>query len=299
MAGRRKLRTQSRALVVAAAAAAAALLRQGALPGSAFVPAWASTATADVAAVAADVGTPGLLPELDLAQILLADDEADVFVSEYSKTGGDLTFYGLFAGFFLYFAFGSYVVTKPYWETRWLVERINNQKFKFITDEENTDARDKYKLGRLYGAMEDYSGALAEYEEAEDEMGNIRPALDPEDAMGALAARAMLHNSKGYSLMRLEPPRTAQARREFVRAVTYWPEYPEALYNIGCELMKRKRWDVAVRTLNTALKWQPGSEYLQNAASEARKQLEIEEDETDEDEYEYIDAPEEAVSSRK
>ena len=74
--------------------------------------------------------------------------------------------------------------------------------------------------------------------------------------MGALAARAQLHNSKGtnskvgictadlssnlvrtsrnlvrllqscfisyagFALMKLEPPRTAQARREFVRAVT-------------------------------------------------------------------------------
>ena len=49
--------------------------------------------------------------------------------------------------------------------------------------------------------------------------------------------------------MKLEPPRTSQARREFVRAVTYWPEYPEALLNIGRELLKRKRYDVAAPSL--------------------------------------------------
>ena len=64
-----------------------------------------------------------------------------------------------------------------------------------------------------------------------------------EDSMGALAARAQLHNSKGvlqirapehiatvslhagFALMKLEPPRTAQARREFVRAVTSLPQH--------------------------------------------------------------------------
>mmetsp|Transcript_662 Transcript_662/g.781 ORF Transcript_662/g.781 Transcript_662/m.781 type:complete len:100 (-) Transcript_662:84-383(-) len=95
----------------------------------------------------------------------------------------------------------------------------------------------------------------------------------------------MLHNSKGFSLQKLDPPRTAQARREFVRAVTYWPEYPEALLNIGRELIKRKRWDVASRTLNTALKWQPGSPVLQDAAREARNGLQREQAEADGTEF--------------
>ena len=35
------------------------------------------------------------------------------------------------------------------------------------------------------------------FEEVEEDFGEIREVLDPEDAMGALAARAQLHNSKG------------------------------------------------------------------------------------------------------
>merc|ERR1739848_43398 len=95
--------------------------------------------------------------------------------------------------------FSLYLLTKNYWEQRFLL--------------------DKYRLGRLYNQQEDFPGALAEFEESEEDFGDIRRKLDPEDAMGALAARAMLHNSKGFALMKLEPPRTAQARREFVRAV--------------------------------------------------------------------------------
>jgi len=168
----------------------------------------------------------------------------------------------------------SYIVTKPAWERRWLVEKINAQKLKFIMEEEKTTAYDRYDLARLYNNLEDFPAALAEFEEVEEDFDTIRPQLDPEDTLGALSSRAMLHNSKGYALQKLDPPRTAQARREFVRAVTYWPEYPEALLNIGRELIKRKRYDVATRTLNTALKWQPGSPLLQEAAEEARKGLE-------------------------
>merc|ERR1712032_1278061 len=109
---------------------------------------------------------------------------------------------------------------------------------------------------------------------SEEELDTNRIKMDADDTMGALAQRAMLHNSKGYALLNCDPPRTAQARREFVRAVTFWPEYPEALLNIGTELMKRKRYEVAARTLNSAMKWQPGSPIIQEAATKARKALE-------------------------
>jgi len=256
----------------ASAAAAAAAALGGPLPG--------------FAALGQPDASP---PSLELPQLLLSEgvpipDDMS-FITNFEKYGPDEFFYGAIAVSLLILFTYAYIWLKPWFEYRNLTERINNKKLKFITQESETNAIDKFELARMYISLKDYPSALAEFEESEDNFWDVRPALDPEDTMGALAARAQVHNSKGYALMQLEPPRTAQARREFVRAVTYWPEYPEALLNIGRELMKRKRWDVAVRTLNTALKWQPGSSFLQQAASEARRGLE----ESLEDEYEDED----------
>jgi len=151
-----------------------------------------------------------------------------------------------------------------------LLRAIGSTKLKFITEAAGTAPKDQYDLGVLYLQLKDQSSALAEFDECEDEFEDNRPVLDPEDTMGALALRAKLHNAKGRGLMDMEPERVAAARREFVRAVTYWPEYPEALINISSELIKRKRWDVAVRTLNTALKWIPGNQDVSNMAGQAR-----------------------------
>eukprot|EP00929_Paragymnodinium_shiwhaense_P026423 TRINITY_DN15726_c0_g1_i1.p2 TRINITY_DN15726_c0_g1~~TRINITY_DN15726_c0_g1_i1.p2 ORF type:complete len:375 (-),score=89.40 TRINITY_DN15726_c0_g1_i1:110-1123(-) len=170
-----------------------------------------------------------------------------------------------------------YLLSKPYFENRFLIDKINAQKLMLITREDQTTALDRTELARLYNKLRDYPAALGEFEEVEDEWPNTREEFDPDDAMGALAARAMMHNSKGYALANIEPVRTAQARKEFVRAVTFWPEYPEALLNIGRELIKRQRYDVAIRTLDTALKWQPASEVMQEAASLARDGLEQQE----------------------
>ncbi|CAJ1335007.1 unnamed protein product [Effrenium voratum] len=209
----------------------------------------------------------GALPEL--GQIALAQS-APQNLTPLEKFGPDPFFYTYIIVSILVVLVSLYLITKPYWEQRWLIERINSQKLKFITNESEVTPREQFELGRMYNALKDFPSALAEFEEVEDDFDEIRSVLDPEDAMGALAARAQLHNSKGFALMKLEPPRTAQARREFVRAVTYWPEYPEALLNIGRELIKRKRFDVAVRTLNTALKWQPGNDDIQQFAEQAR-----------------------------
>ncbi|CAE7474709.1 unnamed protein product [Symbiodinium natans] len=189
------------------------------------------------------------------------------------KYGVDPFFWTYIVVSVLIVAVALFLITKPYWEQRWLIEKINAQKLKFITQEKEVTPIDQFKLGCMYNSLKDFPSALAEFEEVEEDFDEVRYSLDSEDAMGALAARAQLHNSKGFALMKLEPPRTAQARREFVRAVTYWPEYPEALINIGKELMKRKRFDVAVRTLNTALKWQPGNEQFSEYADQARKAM--------------------------
>ncbi|CAE7209165.1 unnamed protein product [Symbiodinium pilosum] len=207
----------------------------------------------------------------DLGQIVLAAESQDLAPLE--KYGADPFFWTYIIVSVLIILVSLYLITKPYWEQRWLIEKINAQKLKFITQEEEVTPIDQFELGRMYNALKDFPSALAEFEEVEEDFDEVRDSLDPEDAMGALAARAQLHNSKGFALMKLEPPRTAQARREFVRAVTYWPEYPEALINIGRELMKRKRFDVAVRTLNTALKWQPGNEQFSEVAEQARKAM--------------------------
>ncbi|CAL1147841.1 unnamed protein product [Cladocopium goreaui] len=214
---------------------------------------------------------PERLPELG-AQIALADSPTPD-LTPLEKYGPDPFFYTYIIVSVLVVVVSLYLITKPFWEQRWLIEKINAQKLKFITNESEVTPKEQFELGRMYNALKDFPSALAEFEEVEEDFDEIRAVLDPEDAMGALAARAQLHNSKGFALMKLEPPRTAQARREFVRAVTYWPEYPEALLNIGRELMKRKRFEVAVRTLNTALKWQPGNEDIADFAEQARKAM--------------------------
>jgi len=210
-----------------------------------------------------------VLPDLD-AQLVLADSPTPD-LTPLEKFGPDPFFYTYIIVSLLIIVVSLYFITKPFWEQRWLMEKINAQKLKFITNEGEVTPKEQFELGRMYNALQDYPSALAEFEEVEEDFDEIKAVLDPEDAMGALAARAQLHNSKGFALMKLSPPRTAQARREFVRAVTYWPEYPEALLNIGRELMKRKRFEVAVRTLNTALKWQPGNEDIADFAEQARK----------------------------
>jgi len=209
----------------------------------------------------------------DLGQTVLAVVSPSQDLTPMEKFGPDPFFWTYVIVALLILLTAIYLITKPFWEQRWLMERINAQKLKFITQEEKVTPIDQFELGRMYNMLKDFPSALAEFEEVEEDFGEVRDTLDPEDAMGALAARAQLHNSKGFALMKLEPPRTAQARREFVRAVTYWPEYPEALMNIGKELMKRKRFDVAVRTLNTALKWQPGNQEFADFAEKARKAM--------------------------
>eukprot|EP00971_Amphidinium_carterae_P346740 6488395-Amphidinium_carterae.1 len=66
--------------------------------------------------------------------------------------------------------------------------------------------------------------------------------------MGALAARANVHNSKGLALSLLEPPRPGQARREFVRAVTFWPECPEALQKCTVQTIDTRTRTLTIRT---------------------------------------------------
>jgi len=287
-AGRRRGRRRwaAAAAVLSGAAVAGPLLWS---PVSTFVvPPAADAAAAHGADVAAELWAQAAAASVasesfgDISQLLLAAQQPQPFVSEFEKFGPDPFFFFYIITALIILAATFYVCTKPFWENRWLVEKINKQKLMFITQEEKATALDRYDLARMYIALEDIPAAIAEFEEVEEEFGSVRNVLDPDDTMGALASRAKLHNSKGFSLMKLEPPRRAQARREFVRAVTYWPEYPEALLNIGTELIKRKRYDVASRTLNTALKWQPGSEVMQQAAKKARDLLDGDSDSDEE-----------------
>eukprot|EP00439_Symbiodinium_sp_Y106_P056313 s2393_g7.t2 len=209
----------------------------------------------------------------DLGQLVLAASSANQAAMPTETYGPDPFFWTYIIVSILLVGLGLFLLTRQFWESRWLMEKINAQKLKFITQEQEVTPLDQFELGRMYTSLKDFPSALAEYEEVEEDFNEVGDTLDPEDSMGALAARAQLHNSKGFALMKLEPPRTAQARREFVRAVTYWPEFPEALINIGKELMKRKRFDVAVRTLNTALKWQPGNQEFSDYAEQARKAM--------------------------
>lgn len=222
----------------------------------------------------------------DLDQSLLLAGET--FIAPIASEGPDSIFWFYVINTILFVTAVIYLATKPYWDERFLIEKINAAKLKQVTQEDTQTPVDQYELARLYVQLKDYPSAIAEFEEVEEDFEDVRDVLDPEDTMGALAQRAMLHNSKGYALMKLEPPRTAQARREFVRSVTFWPEYPEALLNIGRELIKRKRFDTAVRTLNAALKWQPAYPLLIEAAQQAREGLEVQEaamEEEDENEY--------------
>lgn len=253
-------------------------------PCRSYVPGPANLVSATAVAAAAGMG-PVDFPQLLLAAEVARAPQQQLVVgdSPFEQTGADTFFYVYLFFAFLVIAWSLYQITKPALENRWLVEKIYNQKLKFITDETNTASIDKYDLGRLYIALKDMPSALAELEEAEEEFDNNRIRIEPDDTMGALAQRAMLHNSKGYALLQCDPPRTAQARREFVRAVTFWPEYPEALVNIGNELLKRKRYEVANRTLNSALKWQPGDENIQQMAKIARMEIERLEEDSDSD----------------
>lgn len=219
---------------------------------------------------------PGQALAADLGQLPLAQIGSwgpEDFNSPLEVLGPDPYFYVFVITSIIIVVWGSWGLTKQFWERRWVIEKVNAQKVMMITQEDDVTPMDQYKLAMLYVELGDYPSALAEFEEVEEDFTDVRQLFDDEDAMGALASRAQLHNSKGYSLLKLDPPRPAQARREFVRAVTFWPEYPEALLNIGIELIKRKRYDVAVRTLNTGLKWFPASEALQEAVNRARKGL--------------------------
>jgi len=242
---------------------------------------------------------PANLDTADLPQLVLAGVVADTQARfNEAKLGAlvggvtdasaapDLFFYIWILVAILTVFVALYLLTKGWFEYRDLNDRINQAKLPFLMDSPDVTALDRYKVARLYIQVRDYPAALGEIEETEDEWGDTRRKFDPEDAMGALAARAMLHNSKGYALTVLEPPRRAQARKEFVRAITFWPEYPEALLNIGRELIARKRFEVAIRTIDAALKWLPASEDLQDAAAAAREGLEMQqlEDESDSDE---------------
>lgn len=304
MPGRRRAAGLATAAVGACLAAAASttlsgLLQQGSqtprlrkAPAAAFVPPAAAAHAASSFAA-------------DWPQILLAAEQmdADAVIDEpsaatqYAKgdtpsagfeypaggfytdasLGPDAFFYIYQITSFIIVVVALYLVSKPYFENRFLIDKINAAKLQLITREDEVTALERTELARLYNKLRDYPAALGEFEEVEDEWPNTRERFDPDDAMGALAARAMMHNSKGYALSHIEPVRTAQARKEFVRAVTFWPEYPEALLNIGRELIKRQRYDVAIRTLDTALKWQPASTVMQEAASLARQGLEEQE----------------------
>jgi len=243
-----------------------------------------AAATAAVSIVGA-AGSSSPLGDWQVANAIIGYGDDIDFLADAS--GIDVFFYVFASIFFVIVGFVLYNGSKTYFESRQLVEKVNKSKLKFITRQDDVTPEDQYDLACYYIALPDASSALAELDEVEEEFEGMRRIIDPEDAMGALCARAMLHNTKGFALAKLEPPRTAQARREYVRAVTFWPEFPEGLVNIGQELMKRRRFDVAVRTLNTALKWQPGNEDFQKAQVDAKrgldKQIEKETYESDSD----------------
>lgn len=263
------------------------LLRHGEQSSDAFVP---PAAHAPLAASMADwpqillaaAPDPNAAAELPSAATQYSKGDVPSAGFEYpaggfftdSSLGPDAFYYIYQISSVIIVIVAIYLLSKPYFENRFLIDKINAAKLQLITREDEVTALERTELARLYNKLRDYPAALGEFEEVEDEWPNTRERFHPDDAMGALAARAMMHNSKGYALSHIEPVRTAQARKEFVRAVTFWPEYPEALLNIGRELIKRQRYDVAIRTLDTALKWQPASEVMQEAAGLARQGLE-------------------------
>lgn len=311
---RRRLGRRPRALAAAAASCAAALagLRRGCAAQE--VASAAATCAqrgglhaAGSAAAFLSFGPSSHLPSVVLADALpRSSSEGGVIVPDFASLTGvggstdaslgpDLFYYVYQGAFLIIVAVAGWAFSREYFENRFLVDRINKAKMQFIADEDKTTALERFELARLYNELRDYPAALGEFEEAELEWSETRGRFDPEDAMGALAARAKMHNSKGYALTRLEPPKTPAARKEFVRAVTFWPEYPEALFNIAQELIKRQRFDVAVRTLEAALKWQPGSSAMKEAwefaqagaeaakAAAAAKEELYEEDDSDEE----------------
>lgn len=266
----------TRASTDAAAFVPASMLGAAAPPAAAAVSETLGGADLPQLLMAATPVPAADLPSLEKAQqnILFPDFRNMEFMSNENITAGPDMFFYIFPAFMAVVIFiALYFGSKEWWENRWLVGRINKQKLKFITSESTTTPKDRYELGRMYSQLRDYPAALAEFDEVEEDWYLMRSQLNPEDTMGALASRAMLHNSKGYGLSMLEPARPAAARREFVRAITFWPEYPEALLNIGQELIKRKRYDVAIRTLNQALRWQPANEYILEAADVAQRKL--------------------------
>lgn len=184
----------------------------------------------------------------------------------------------ILVGVFGWFFFGGWWATKGLRDKLEVQGAIRQQKLKLIASEETTTPWDKYLTSRMYIKIKDMPAALAEIDEVEEYWMDMERALDEEDTMGALATRAMIHNSKGYALTQLEPPRTGAARKEFVRAVTFWPEFPEALLNISRELNKRKRYNVAIRTLKTALKWQPSNMRLLDEMDYSKNMMERQED---------------------
>eukprot|EP00931_Biecheleriopsis_adriatica_P010425 TRINITY_DN111500_c0_g1_i1.p1 TRINITY_DN111500_c0_g1~~TRINITY_DN111500_c0_g1_i1.p1 ORF type:complete len:304 (-),score=77.47 TRINITY_DN111500_c0_g1_i1:61-930(-) len=277
-------RRTARVAAAAVATTAAVSLRRPL--ASTFVPPTTLAASSDGLERLGSLEALSSLTQLVLAQSEAAQPELSkpLQVAPVEQFNFDPFFYFYLGASALGLIAVFWILTEKYWKRRWLSESIQKLKLKFITQEDGAGPLDQYLLGMKYVELQDYPSALAEFEEVEEDFDEVRDKLDPEDTIGALACRAQLHNSKGIALMALEPPRTAQARREFVRAVTYWPEFPQALYNIGAELMKRKRFDVAVRTLNTALKWMPGNEKYADLAKKARQgaDKELTEDELEE-----------------
>jgi len=210
-----------------------------------------------VAEAEADAGNEGVL-EAAAELRKLAPEVPVIPVENLARNEDPVFFYGFLLALLATVAGSLWALSKGYFENRELNEQINRLKQQMFTDEENITPFDKLKLGNLYVQLRDYPAAIAELEEVEEQWSDTRPLFDPEDTMGALASRATVHNSKGLALSLLEPPRPGQARREFVRAVTFWPENPEALFNIGVELLKRGRNSTAEKTLETALKWKGG-----------------------------------------
>mmetsp|Transcript_18729 Transcript_18729/g.43773 ORF Transcript_18729/g.43773 Transcript_18729/m.43773 type:complete len:282 (-) Transcript_18729:48-893(-) len=194
------------------------------------------------------------------------ENKVEPISAETLKLNNDSVFFFMFfIGIILTVGGACFGASRGYFENRDLNERVNKLKLKMFTEEDDVTPFDKLELGGLYVKLRDYPAAIAEFEEVEEQWADTRPLFDPDDTMGALAARANVHNSKGLALSLLEPPRPGQARREFVRAVTFWPECPEALLNIGMELMKRDRYETAEKTLGTAMKWKGGYAPLQQA----------------------------------
>lgn len=237
------------------------------------------------ASLAASQSLGGELPQLAMAEYTIKPFWAEDFEPPEwwpelfsDDASWDKGLFIILAGVFGWFFVSGYWATEGLREKLKVQGAIKKQKLKVIASEETSTPWDKYLVSRMYIKIKDMPAALAEIDEVEEYWMDMERALDEEDTMGALATRAMIHNSKGYALTQLEPPRTSAARKEFVRAVTFWPEFPEALLNISRELNKRKRYNVAIRTLKTALKWQPENFRLKEEIDYSKNMLERAED---------------------